>query len=48
MAFIYGPTYGYGPILFMAMAYSIYGHGAFYLWLWRIPFMAIALFHLWP
>jgi len=56
MAPIYGPTYGPGPIPFMAIAYSIHGHGAFYLWLWPhsihghgpIPFMAIAPFHSWP
>jgi len=48
MAPIHGPTYGYGPIPFMAMAHSIHGHGAFHLWPWRIPFMAIALFHSWP
>jgi len=31
-------------IPFMAMAHSIYGHGAFRSWLWRIPFMAMAHF----
>ncbi len=40
MAPIYGPTYGHGPIPFMAMAYSIHGHGP-------IPFMAIALLYSW-
>jgi len=31
MAPMYGPIYGYGPISFMAMAHSIYGHSAFHL-----------------
>ncbi len=48
MAPMHGPTYGYGPIPFMAMAHSIHGHGAFHSWPWRIPFMAIAPFHSWP
>ncbi len=46
MAPMYGPTYGHGPIPFMAMAlfhswpwpYSIHGHGP-------IPFMAKAPIH---
>ena len=42
MAPMYGPTYGPGPIPFMAMAHSIHGHGVFHSWLWRIPFMAMA------
>jgi len=41
MAPMYGPTYGPGPIPFMAMA-------PFHSWPWRIPFMAMALFHSWP
>jgi len=41
MAPMHGPTYGHGPIPFMAMAHSIHGHGP-------IPFMAIAPFHSWP
>ncbi len=45
MAPMHGPTYGPGPIPFMAIAH---GHGAFRSWPWRIPFMAIALFHSWP
>ncbi len=35
MAPMYGPTYGPGPIPFMAMA-------PFHSWPWRIPFMAMA------
>jgi len=50
MAPMHGPTYGHGPIPFMAMAlfhswpwpHSIHGHGAFHSWPWRIPFMAMA------
>jgi len=39
MAPMYGPTYGHGPIPFMAMAHSamahsIHGHGAFHSWPW--------------
>ncbi len=53
MAPIYGPTYGHGPIPFMAMAHSIHGHGAFHSWLWPysihghgpIPFMAKVPIH---
>jgi len=48
MAPIHGPTYGHGPIPFMAMAHSTHGHGAFHSWPWRIPFMAMAPFHSWP
>ncbi len=48
MALMYGPTYGHGPIPFMAMAHSTHGHGAFHSWPWRIPFMAMAPFHSWP
>ena len=53
MALMHGPTYGYGPIPFMAMAHSIHGHGVFHLWPWPysihghnpIPFMAKSLIH---
>ncbi len=53
MAPMHGPTYGHGPIPFMAMAHSIHGHGAYHSWPWPysihghgpIPFMAMALFH---
>jgi len=48
MAPMHGPTYGHGPIPFMAMA-------PFHSWPWRIPFMAMAhsihghgAFHSWP
>jgi len=38
MAPMHGPTYGHGPIPFMAMAHSIHGHGP-------IPFMAKTPIH---
>jgi len=53
MAPMYGPTYGHGPIPFIAMAHSTYGHGVFHSWLWPHSihgysptlFMAKALIH---
>jgi len=48
MAPIYGPTYGHGPIPFMAMAHSIHGHGAFHSWPWPHSIHGHGAFHSWP
>jgi hypothetical protein len=48
MAPMHGPTYGHGPIPFMAMAHSTHGHGAFHSWPWPHSIHGHGAFHSWP